>query len=133
LPDDAAQLQNKRLNVLQKTFHHIDMDNNHTINKDELHHYWRTAAKSSLRHRFVEKIWTKLDKDDNSNSEMTIDEFMAAAGVGKEWKLASASIDKEADIAVQMSVKPLQTLLMAQPKLLLKVSRFPAVSIERTW
>ena len=107
------------------------MDNNHTINKDELHHYWRTAAKSSLTHRFVENIWTKLDKD--VNSEITIDEFMAAAGVGKEWKLASASIDKEADIAVQMSVKPLQTLLMAQPKLLLKVSRFPLVSIERSW
>jgi hypothetical protein len=112
LPDDAAQLQNKRLNVLRKTFHQIDIDDNQTINKDELHHYWMTAgAQSSVRHRFVEKLWTKLDKDDNS--EITIEEFMTAAGVGKDT-----------DIAVRMSVKPLQTLLMAHPKLLLKVSEY---------
>jgi hypothetical protein len=119
---------------------------------------------------FVNRLWRKLDKD--NDGEVRIDELMAAAGVGEEYKLlvgkepaintvvrvkpqktgvkeeeddsvdgdanqeddedcedqkaSSVAASGEVALPVAMMDKPLQILLTAQPKLLLKVGLMQA-------
>jgi hypothetical protein len=162
LPVNAAQLQIKRINVLQKTFERIDTDKNGTITKEELQHHWGVSGdRSTPVSLFVNRLWRKLDKDSDSDGEVHIDEFMAAAGVSEEYKLLvgkepaiNAGVEKgdsldgdakqeddeecedqnaslvavsgEVGLPVAMMDKPLQILLTAQPKLLLKVGLMQA-------
>jgi len=105
LPVNAAQLQIKRINVLQKTFERIDTDKNGTITKEELQHHWGVSGdRSTPVSLFVNRLWRKLDKD--SDGEVHIDELMAAAGVGEEYKLL---VNKEPTINAVVRVKPQKT------------------------
>ena len=119
IPDSVAHLENRRLTVLHAVFSRLNGDghNIHSISKDELHHHWErttghTAERSTHVQHFINKLWDKLDK--NKDGKVTIDEFINAAGVGKQWQTSA----KESPLPTLTVDKPLQELLMAHPKLL---------------
>jgi hypothetical protein len=127
IPDSVAHLENRRLNALHAVFSRLNGDghNIHSISKDELHHHWErttghTAERSTHVQRFINKLWDKLDK--NKDGKVTIDELMNVAGVGKQWQTSA----KESPLPTLTVDKPLQELLMAHPKLLLKVGLMQA-------
>ena len=119
VPDDAAELKTRRLLALKKYFDKIDKDKSGKLSKKELRAYFRVSA-SFLP---IERMWHKLDSNDDD--EVTIAEFMAAAGLREEWeaheeKVASGGDEKNS------SHKSVLSLLTAEPRLLLKVGLMQA-------
>jgi hypothetical protein len=125
IPENASQLENRRLKVLRDIFSKLngDRSNVESISKEELRAHWTktTGLTGGLKHtqRFVDEKWNEIDVD--GDGKVSISEFMNAVGVGEAWETSG----KE-DIGVAFMHKPLQTLLMAHPKLLLKVGLMQA-------
>jgi hypothetical protein len=127
IPDSAAQLKNKRLMMLRDIFSKLSGDGSkvESISKEELQAHWTKTTglttNSTRVHEFVDKEWDKFDQ--NHDGKVSISEFMAALGVGKEWEMS----DKENILMpTKFMQKPLHKLLMAHPKLLLKVGLMQA-------
>merc|ERR1719409_925595 len=87
-----------------------------SLSKDELQAFYGTTVPRAA----IERIFDKLDSDNDNN--VTIAEFMTAAGLGKEWEAhAAAATNGGVDSESILSHKSVLTLLTEEPRLLLKV------------
>jgi hypothetical protein len=124
IPDNVAQLRTERLLALQKMLKKIDADDDHSLSKEELRCYWSRATRGASDHSSasIEKMWEKLDQDHDGH--VTVDEFMTAAGVGKEWKVATE--DGKTPVVKKTVDRSVEFLLTAEPRLLLKIGLMQA-------
>jgi hypothetical protein len=122
----ASQLENKRLKLLRDIFSKLNGNRSdvESISKEELRAHLSkiTGLTRGLKQaqRFVDEKWDEIDED--GDGKVSISEFMNAVGVGEEWGTA----DKENLLPMKFVQEPLQKLLMAHPKLLLKVGLMQA-------
>ena len=122
----VSQLENRRLKMLRDIFSKMNGSHSNvdSISKEELRAHWtKTTGLSggvNRAQRFIDENWDDIDED--GDGRVSISEFMNAVGVGEEWKTS----DKENLHPMKFMHEPLQKLLMAHPKLLLKVGLMQA-------
>ena len=122
----VSQLENRRLKMLRDIFSKMNGSHSNvdSISKEELRAHWTktTGLSGGVNHaqRFIDEKWDDIDED--GDGRMSISEFMNAVGVGEEWETS----DKENLHPMKFMHEPLQKLLMAHPKLLLKVGLMQA-------
>jgi hypothetical protein len=122
----VSQLENRRLKMLRDIFSKMNGSHSNvdSISKEELRAHWtKTTGLSggvNRAQRFIDENWDDIDED--GDGRVSISEFMNAVGVGEEWETS----DKENLHPMKFMHEPLQKLLMAHPKLLLKVGLMQA-------
>ena len=122
----VSQLENRRLKMLRDIFSKMNGSHSNvdSISKEELRAHWTktTGLSGGVNHaqRFIDENWDDIDED--GDGRVSISEFMNAVGVGEEWETS----DKENLHPMKFMHEPLQKLLMAHPKLLLKVGLMQA-------
>jgi hypothetical protein len=122
----VSQLENRRLKMLRDIFSKMNGSHSNvdSISKEELRAHWTktTGLSGGVNHaqRFIDEKWDDIDED--GDGRVSISEFMNAVGVGEEWETS----DKENLHPMKFMHEPLQKLLMAHPKLLLKVGLMQA-------